>query len=69
MFARNMTLKLQPNQLMRFIQTYLRRSSPFSKSKGIPRRSLPRFVDDLLKMLRFADVDERDVRCEDFVGY
>jgi ferredoxin-NADP reductase len=29
----------------------------------------PSFVADVLKMLRFAGVDESDVRCEDFVGY
>lgn len=29
----------------------------------------PRFVADMLRMLKVAGVDERDVRCEEFVGY
>ena len=33
MFARNMTLKLQPNRLMRFIETYNATAFPFSRSK------------------------------------
>lgn len=29
----------------------------------------PRFVADMLKMLKVAGVDEGDVRCEEFIGY
>lgn len=29
----------------------------------------PRFVADMLRMLKIAGVDEADVRCEEFIGY
>jgi len=39
MFARNMTLKLQPNRLMRFIETYNATALPILKKQKIQRRS------------------------------